>query len=114
MIEKVEIFHVLTDTDSTSLKFVFISDPNSYIPENKFRDITFEVITASNIYKRFDSFQQFKDIFGSRKDSRQKKLECYEIENINNPCLVTLSMNPKEYLDLLKDMLRNKKQKRIN
>ena len=59
MIEKVEIFHVLTDTDSTSLKFVFISDPNSYIPENKFRDITFEVITASNISKRFDSFQQF-------------------------------------------------------
>ena len=28
MIERVEIFHVLTDMDSTSLKFVFISDPN--------------------------------------------------------------------------------------
>ena len=113
MIEKVEIFHVLTDTDSTSLKCVFISDPNSDIPENKFRDITFEVITASNIYKRFDSFQEFQDIFGFRKESRPKKLGYYEIENINNPFLVTLAMNPKEYLDLLKDMLLNKKHKGI-
>ena len=54
--EKVEIFHELTDTDSGSLKFVFFFlDPNSNIPEVMFRDIIFEVITASNIYKRFDS-----------------------------------------------------------
>ena len=37
MIDKVEIFHVLTDTDSTSLKFMFISKPNSEVPEDKFR-----------------------------------------------------------------------------
>ena len=29
MTEKVEMFHVLTDTDSTSLKFVFILNSNS-------------------------------------------------------------------------------------
>ena len=34
-IKRVEIFHVLTDTDSTSLKFTFISDPSSEIPESK-------------------------------------------------------------------------------
>ena len=32
LIEKVEIFHILTDTDSIVLKFVFISDPNSDLP----------------------------------------------------------------------------------
>ena len=31
-IEKVEIFRILTDTDSTSLKFIFICDPNSDVP----------------------------------------------------------------------------------
>ena len=31
-IERVEILHVLTDTDSTALKFIFISDPNREIP----------------------------------------------------------------------------------
>ena len=54
-IEKVEIFHVLTDTDSKSLNFMFISDPNRDTPEDKFKEIMFEVITASKIYKGFDS-----------------------------------------------------------
>ena len=40
MIERVEIFHVLTNTDSTSLKFLFISDLNSKVPGDKFRDLT--------------------------------------------------------------------------
>ena len=38
-IEKVNIYHILTDTDSTSLKFVFVSDPNNDIPESKYRHI---------------------------------------------------------------------------
>ena len=33
-IEKVEIYYILTDTDSTSLKFLFISNPNSETPES--------------------------------------------------------------------------------
>ena len=40
-IEKLELFHILTDMDSTALKFIFISDPNSSLPEDKFRDVTF-------------------------------------------------------------------------
>ena len=48
VMERVEIFHALTDTDSTSLKFIFISDPKSETPEDKFRDI-FEMVTASEI-----------------------------------------------------------------
>ena len=54
-----EIFRVLTDTDSTSLKFVFNSDPNSKLPEDKFKDIILEVIVASEIYKRFDPSHSF-------------------------------------------------------
>ena len=34
--ERVKIYHILTDTASTSLKFIFISDPNSETPESKF------------------------------------------------------------------------------
>ena len=56
-IEKAEIFHILTNTDSTTLQFIFISNPNSYLPEEKFRDVIFEVIIMSKIYKRFDSSQ---------------------------------------------------------
>ena len=79
LIEKVEIFHILTDTDSTTLKLVFISDPSSDVPEDKFRDINFEVIIATKIYKKFDTSQEFWDIFGSIKERRIKKLGYYEI-----------------------------------
>ena len=71
-IERVEIFHILTDTDSTAQKFMFISDSNSEIPEDKFRDIIFEVIIESEIYKRFDSSHDFWDIFNARKKDKKK------------------------------------------
>ena len=89
IIEKVEIFYILTDTDSTSLKFVFISDPTSSIPESKYREILFEVITSSRIYKRFDSSHPFWEMFGTRKEHKKKKLGYYEIENIDNRCILT-------------------------
>ena len=111
--EKVEIFHVLTDTDSTALKFIFISDPNSEIPEDKFRDIIFEVIIESEIYKRFDSSHEFWDIYNARKKNKRKKLGYHEIENISDPCLLTSAVNPKEYLELLKSRYLNEKHKGI-
>ena len=113
MIEKVEVFHILTDTDSTALMFVFISDPNSDLPEEKFRYIIFEVIVTSKIYKRFDSSHEFWDIFGASAESRRKKLGYYGIENISNPCILTLTVNPKEYLELLKNFVLHKKHKGI-
>ena len=108
-----QIFHVLANTDSTSLKFIFISDPNSETPEDKFRDIIFEVIIASEIYKRFDSSHEFWDIFGTRKEQTRKKLGYYETRNINNPCILTMTINLKEYLELVKDRYLNNKQKSI-
>ena len=78
MIENVVINHILTDTDSTALQFTFISDPNSDLPEDNFRDVIFEIIIATKIYKRFDTFHEFWDIFGSRKESRKKKLDYYK------------------------------------
>ena len=73
-IEKVKIYHILIYTDSTSLKFLFISYPNSETPESKFREIIFEVITTSKIYKRVDSSHEFWENFESRKEHKRKIL----------------------------------------
>ena len=113
MIEKVYVYHILTGTDSTALQFIFISDPNSNLPEEKYGDVIFEVIITTKIYKRFDSSHKFWDIFGFRKENRRKKLGYYEIENIDNPCLVTIAVNPKEYLEVLKNLKLDKKHKGI-
>lgn len=73
IIEKVQNFHILTVTDSTSLKFIFISDLfTSTIPESKYRDILFEVITTTDIYKKFDISHPFLEIFNARKEHKKR------------------------------------------
>ena len=71
-VEKIEINHVLTHTDSSALWFIIVTDPNSDIPEPKFREITFEIIVATKIFKQFDSSQEFWNNFGARKINRKK------------------------------------------
>ena len=65
-IEKVHIYHVLTDADSTCLKFLFVSDPSNNVPESKYRDIIFEVITMSEVYNRFDSSHEYWERFNAK------------------------------------------------
>ena len=66
-IEKVEI---LSDTDSTSLKFIFISVAESNIPDSKYREIIFEVVTSSD--KWFDSSYPFWEILTQGKKIRER------------------------------------------
>ena len=72
-VETVEINYVLTDTDSTALQFIIISDLNSDLPKPTFREIIFEIVVATKIYKQFDSSHEFWDNFEARKISRKKK-----------------------------------------
>ena len=111
--ERVEIFHILTDTNSTSLKFIFICDPNSDVPDSKFRDVIFEVIVASKIYKRFDTSHEFWSVFCARKPHKPKKIDYYEIEHIDDLCILTLAVNPKEYHEVFKRRYLDKKHKGI-
>ena len=107
-IEKLLVYHVLTDTDSTSIQFIIVSDSNSGVPEEKIRDVLFEVIFATKIYKCFDTSHPFQDNFQARKKKREKKLGLQKTEHIDNPCYATLVVNLKEYLEIFKDYMTNK------
>ena len=113
LIEKVYMYHILTDTDSTSLQFLFISDSISDISEKKYREIIFEVIIASEFYHRFDTSHKSWDKFGLQKELLHKCLGCFSIENIDNPCLLTIACNPKENFELFQNSEINKKHKGI-
>ena len=71
-IEKMQCYLVLTDTDSTALQFIIISDTDSDFPESKNRDVPFEVVTKTDIYKRFDSSHPFWENFNARKEKWKK------------------------------------------
>ena len=91
LIEKVYIYHVLIDTDGACLKFVFVSSTK------KIRDIIFELIVASKFYDRFNSSNIYWEKFGVRKENLRKYLGYFEIEHIDNPCFVTVALNPNGY-----------------
>lgn len=113
LIEKECVCHVLTDADSTCLKFIFVSCADSTIPDKKFRDIIFEVIVTGKIYNRYDSSNVYWEKFGARKENLCKCLGYFEIEWIDKPCFVTVAVYPKEYYEAFEDNSFNKKHKRI-
>ena len=73
-IDRILRYHILTDTDGTSLRFIAISEASSDFEESKVRDIIFEVIVKTSIYKRFDlSLTLFGTIL-KLKEQKQKKI----------------------------------------
>ena len=112
-LERIFCYHIFTDADCTSLNFLIISHVDSIFPESRVRDILFEIFSSTEIRERFDKSDKFWEQFSVHKPENQKVLGLYEVESINDPCLVTLATNPKEYLEYFKSESINKKHKGI-
>ena len=85
----------------------------STINEKDSRDIIFEVLTKSKILERLDLSDGFWERFNVQDKSKKKQVGLYEIENIDNPNLVTIAINPKENFEKYKDYSINKKHKGV-
>ena len=94
MIERIFVYHVLTDTDSTSLQFIVVSSVKSTFTDEQVRNILFEIFSENEIRDRFDKSDKFWEQFGVCKPRNQKVLGLYEVEIIDDPYLVTLAVNP--------------------
>ena len=64
----------LTDTDSTSIFFVFICDLKCNVREDEARNIIFEVILKSKVFHRLDLPAEFYDKFNCRNESLKKRV----------------------------------------
>ena len=110
-IEKILCYQVLTDTASTSIQFIIVSDSYSSYPECNARDILFEIFSKTEIRERFDKSDEFWRRFNVHCPQNQKVVGLYEVEHIVDPCYVTLAVNPKEYGEYFKSDNVNKKHK---
>ena len=111
-IEQILCYQVLTDTDSTSIQFIIMSGPDSSYPDNV-QDILFEIFSKTKICKRFDKSNEFWRKFNVHCPQDEKVLGLYEVEHIGDPCYVTLTVNPKQYLEYFKSETCRKKRKGI-
>ena len=89
----------------------YLSECN--LPENKARDLVFEIMLKSKIKDRLDLSNDFFKKFNEQDKSLKKQVGLYEVENINVPNLITVAINPKEYFELYKNKTFNNKCKGI-
>ena len=112
-IEKCYLYQNLTDTDSTSLFFVFICELESVLPESEARKVIFECMINSEILKRLDTSNDFWKNYKVQDKTKKKEMGLFEIENIDNANICTIAVNPKEYFEKFKDKNVNKKHKGV-
>ena len=89
------LFQNVTDTDSTSLFFIFICKLPCSINKKAARNIIFEVLTKSKVLNRLDLSDDFWEQFNVQNKSLKKQVGLYEVENINNTNILTIVINPK-------------------
>ena len=110
---KTFVYLILTDTDSCSLQFTFITELKSNISEDEARKLIFEILLLKKS-ERLDTSDEFFDHFLCRNKSTKKQVGLYEVESIDNANLVTIAVNPKEYIEIFKNKVMNKKHKGVN
>ena len=112
-IEKCFLYQNLTDTDATSLFFNFICKRDCSVPESEARKIIFECRKNSQFAQKLDVSYVFWEQFDMRKSKTRKEMGFCEVENIDNPNICTIVINPKEYFEKFKDRNINKKHKGV-
>ena len=111
MTESIIRYSVLTDTDSFNIFFIFICKPSCNIQNEKFCNVLFKVIINNEGLNRFDTSHNFWDRFNVKNTNLRKKLGYFSIENIDDPYLVIVAVNPKEYFEKFESDNVNKKHK---
>ena len=94
-IEKCFVYQYLTDTDSTSINFIFICNLGCIVDEANARKIIFEVLITSKILKRLDLSDEFWALFNVQDEKLKKQVGLFEAESISIPNVITISINPK-------------------
>ena len=68
-------------------------------------------MSKSEIRERLDTSDEFYKKFAIHDGNLQKQMGLYELENVNNPNIRTIAINPKEYFKKFRNKLINKKHK---
>ena len=107
------VYLILTDTDSCSIKFLFVSDIKSNVTESETRKLLFRIIMQSKIGPRIETSDGFFKQFDCHNPKLKKQGGLYEVQSIDNPNVITIAVNPKEYFDVFRNENFNKKQKGV-
>ena len=98
-VDKCYLYQNLTNTDTTSMFFLFICNLNCSVSKDKARNIIFEVMLKSKIFDELDLSAEFYEQFDCRNENMKKRVGFFEIESIDKSNVITIVLNPKEYYE---------------
>ena len=81
------------------------------MPDEKFRGCIFEIIVNNAVMEIFDTSHEFWKKPSKRNTKLKKKLRNFDVKHIGDAILVTLPVNPKEYIEVFNSKNVNKKHK---
>ena len=97
-LKNVFFYLTLTDTDSCSMFFVFICCLDCDVKDSEFGKIMFEILKNSKISKQLDRSNNVWKQSGIYDENTKNVMGLSDIENIGNPNICTIAVDPKEYL----------------
>ena len=106
-IKKIFLYQNVMSTNSTPLFFVFIWQLN----EKDSKNVIFEAMINSKIFERLDLSNGLCFQYNKRDTSTEKQVGLHEVQGIDNPNIVTITVNLKEYIEKYKDNSLNKNHK---
>ena len=65
----------------------------------------------SKLLELLDLSDEFYEQFGVRNKKLKKQVGLYEVESIDNPTMMTIAINPKEYFEQYKNFSINKSKR---
>ena len=81
------------------------------MPNSTLRNVLFEVIVENKILHRFDTSRKFWENYSARNKYLKENLGYFSVGNIDDPCMVTVAVNSKEYFENFKSKSVNEKHK---
>ena len=85
----------------------------SVIRNVRYWKLTFEIALSSKLFEHLDCSHEYFDIFQARDENIKKQVGLYKTEAIDNPTMISIIVNPKEYKEHYQNKDSNKRQRGV-
>ena len=92
---------------------MLICEIHCSLKESEARQLIFEILSKSETKNSLDTSHGYYKKFSIHNGNLRKQMGLYKVENIDNPNVCTIVVNPKEYFEKFRNKSINKKHKGV-
>ena len=92
---------------------MLICEIHCSLKESEARQLIFEILSKSETKNSLDTSHGYYKKFSIHNGNLRKQMGLYKVEDIDNPNVCTIVVNPKEYFEKFRNKSINKKHKGV-